>query len=157
MFNNKKAVTELVSFILLTLTIVVACIFAYFFSKSYLDDNLEKFDRDNMEIFLKKFDQKTQEILTFDDSKISLNLYFRKGLITFNDNQIYYQSLSEFSSDLNYCLDNICYLNNGGFERIILNLTSPYVFYTNFTLTPDSYLITLKNIKNENKIEITFK
>lgn len=154
--KNKKGVTELISFVLITLLVVISSTSAYFFSKSYMDSDLQILDRDNFNLFFKKFELKTLKIQNFDRSMTSIDIYFSKGKLFFKGNQIYYNSLVKINGN-GFCMDNLCSQNIGGFERVSLNLSNSYTFENNFSLTPGRYIIIMENIKNESKIRVTFK
>ncbi len=153
---NKKAFSEITSFALITMLIVVSSIVAYTFSTSLLDDNINEMDLINMKNSFKILNYKFSEITQFDDSSFSINLNFNKGLLSFNSNQMYYTSLVDYNG-ATFCENGVCSSGATGSEIVSLNLTSPYVFYENFTLNPGSYVILFKNVKNESKIRVVFK
>ena len=153
---QKKGMTELVSFVLLTLLIVLASTSAYYFSKDFIDDNVAELDERKMKLVLKKIYYKTLEISSFENASSSLEIYFNKGELAFKGNSVYYQSLIPLYGD-GVCIDFLCQQNVGGFSRHNISLTSPYSFSENITLAPGHYTIFFKNNKNESKISIKFK
>lgn len=156
MILSKKAVSEVTSFVLITLIIVVASTTTYVFSKNLLDSNLADLDNSNMEKYLLKMHFAIIEISSFEGSSVSIPINFKTGELTFSGNNISYISMSEYSG-VDYCLDIICYQNNGNNEKKYINLTTPYTFSQNISLTPGAYTILFKHIKNESKITVTFK
>lgn len=153
---NKKAVSELTTFVFLTLIIVLTSSTVYFFSKGFLDNSLEKIDRDNFEIYLKKMDYKINSIENFQGATTSFPISFTKGDLVFKDNQIYYQSLIEFDSS-DYCFEDLCYESREGFERITINLSNNFMFNENTTFIGGEYILIFNSIKNESKISVSFK
>ncbi|MCA9459669.1 MAG: hypothetical protein KC550_03930, partial [Nanoarchaeota archaeon] len=107
LFVNKKGVTELTSFVLLTFLITVASTSAYVFSKNFMDDNLAVLDLDNMDSYLSEFSQRSGEIMNFQDSQTLINVEFKTGELSFSSNQIKYQSLVEYEGD-EACFSVLC-------------------------------------------------
>ena len=156
LFSNKKAVSEIISFVLLTLIVATASIIAYLFSTNLIDDTISKSDRDNMVIYLKKVDQKISSIINFEDSTTSLNLNFYKGTIIIENKTISYQSTEKYTGS-SLCISKLCYDNLNGFEKISYNLTTPYEFDKNYSIDPGNFKITFKNMKNVSKIQFLIK
>ena len=157
MFNkNKKAISEITSFVLITLIVVVSSTMAYLFSKNLIDENLAELDGKNMEIYLKKIYYETNEISSFDGSSVSIPISFKTGQLVFVNNTVYYQTLNSYSGS-DYCFDILCSQNKEGFERKYINLTSPYQFSNNLTLSSGTYTLLFKHLKNESEIIVTFK
>jgi len=148
---NKKGISEVISFVLLTLVVVVASTSAYFFSTNLIDNSLSKNDLGNSKIYLEKMTYKIDSIMNFQDSSTSMNLEFNSGRFYFQGNQIYYQSTLEYLGN-NFCFAKICVENIGGFERKYFNLSNSYVLKNNFSLVPGLYKLTFSNIKNESKL-----
>ena len=146
--KNKKAFSEITSFILILSLIVVTSIIAYTYSTKMIDEKLIETDLKNAKNNLKKMSQ----IQNFNTASFSTYINFYKGQYNFTSNQIYYQSLSRYSGE-HYCADQICYESNNGFEKVYINLTTPYTLQENFSLSPGNYYISFKNIKNESKFE----
>jgi len=157
MFNkNKKAISEITSFVLITLIVVVSSTMAYLFSKNLIDENLAELDGKNMDIYLKKIYYETNEISSFDGSSISIPITFKTGQLVFVNNTVYYQTLNSYSGS-DYCFDILCSQNKEGYERKYVNLTSPYQFSNNLTLSSGTYTLLFKHLKNESEIIVTFK
>lgn len=155
-FFNKKAVSDILSFVLLLFIILIVSISAYTFSKSQLNSDLTQIDVNNMNNFLFYFSNSFSSLFGFDNSQISKSISFNSGSLVFENNYIYYQSLIKMDSNLDFCKGLICYNNVGGFQRIYYNLSNNYYFKNNLSLTPGSYTLSFKNIKNESKIEVLF-
>lgn len=153
---NKKAVSEVTSFVLITFIVIIASTSAYIFSKNLISDNIANIDNNNMVIYLNKISITTNEITSFDGSSLSFPITFKTGQLIFVNNSVYYQSQIIFTGS-NYCINSICYLNNGGYERKYLNLSNSYKFSNNLTLNPGAYTLLFKNIKNVSQISVTFK
>ncbi len=154
--KNKKGVSEIVSFVFLTLIVVLASTIVYFFATNLIDDTISKSDRDSSLIYFKLMKEKLNMINNFDDSTTSINLRFKKGSYVFSGNKISYQSLESYLG-ISSCIEDICYESVGGFEKLYFNLSNSYNFSENITLYPDLYKVTFKNIKNESKISISIK
>ncbi len=154
--KNKKAISEITSFVLITLIVVVSSTMAYLFSKNLIDENLAELDGKNMDIYLKKIYYETNEISSFDGSSISIPITFKTGQLVFVNNMVYYQTLNSYSGS-DYCFDILCTQNNDGYERKYINLTSPYQFSNNLTLDSGTYILLFKHLKNESQIIVTFK
>lgn len=155
-FKNKKAVSEIISFVLITLIVVVSSTLSYLFAKNLIDENLYALDSKNMNIYLKKMYYTTNEISSFDGSSSSFEVSFRTGELRFINNSINYQSLSKYAGS-NICLNMICNIGVEGYEVLSTNLSGNYKFSNNINLSPGTYTILFKNIKNESKIAITYK
>lgn len=155
--TNKKAVTEITSFVFLTFIVVVISMSAYFILQNVLNDNLATFDRNNAEIFLKKFDQKSKEVMSFDNTSGVIEFSFTKGNLEFQDNQLIYQSLVKYDDSNTTCFNGICYFAINGYERFYYNLSSSYVFENNLSLVPGNYILMLTNIKNGKKINVKIR
>lgn len=156
MYSNKKGISEVVSFVLIVALITILSSTAYFFAKTNIDEQVSKFDRNNMEIYVKRMAQKIDSIKNFDTSTTSISVSFKKGILIFEDNTAFYNSQVPYSGS-NVCFNNICYQANEGYETILYNLTNGYYFSQNISLTPGSYLLTFENNKNESKIIIKFQ
>lgn len=152
---NKKAISELLSFILIILLIIVASTSAYLFSDNYLNDKISNLDYNNMKLNLNKMDYLINNIQNLDSSSSSIGISFSKGELSFENNQVKYQSLVSSSGDL--CLDTICYKDNNGFDLLYINLSNSYNFDKNLSLTPGNYILSFKNLKNVSKIKIYLK
>jgi hypothetical protein len=155
-FLNKKAVTEVTSFILITMLVIIASISAYTYSKDAIDKKIANMDLGNSKSYLKKIHYNLLEIKNFNGATFGIDISFNKGLLVFNGSNIVYQSLIKYSGS-DYCFTQVCYGSSNGYEKTYINLSSPYVFDKNLSLTPGNYLIIFKNIKNESKIEISIR
>lgn len=154
--DSKKGVTELISFVLILLVIVVASLSTYIFSKSQLEKNIYSFDNFNFEKKLLLVEQKINQISTFDNSQTSFYLEFKSGQLTFKENQVIYQSLIKSNSNQNVCMQNLCFYTINDFEVISLNLTN-LTFNNNMTIYPGNYIFNIRFQKNESKIYLQFQ
>jgi len=157
LISAKKAVTELVSFVLITLIIVVASTGAYVFSKNILEEDLIEIDIINMKNYFGVFNQKIREIQTFNNASIVVDFSFKTGEVKFVNNQIRYMSLFESVGGVGYCFDYLCYDYVGGYELTYMNLSNSYSFSKNVTLSPGKYTVVFKNLGEVNEIEIKIK
>ena len=105
-----------------------------------------------MKIFL----QKIGKYKNFQDTSFSYDLNFNEGLLIFNGTQMSYYSLKEYEGE-DFCFDDICVENNGGFEKIYCTLPNSFEFKENIELGPSGYVLLFTNIKNESKISISIK
>ncbi len=153
-YSNKKAVTEITSFMFLTLIVIVVSFTAYFALNNYLNDNINTFDRNSAEIFLKKFKQESTGIMSFNNATTTMSFSFTKGILKFNGSQISFQSLVLYNDNSTVCFNDICYESDGSSERLYYNLSNGYSFSDNFSLIPGNYFLSLVNKKNENEIQI---
>ena len=153
MIKNKKGFSEVTSFVLLFSVIAIASTIAYTFSKGVIDDKVAEIDLANALSYMKKLNEKIDEIKTFEDSSFSINLNFKVGQYIFQDDRIYYYSMMDYTGT-DYCLNDICYQNNDGTERLYIELGDSYSFEDNFSLIAGNYFLTFINLKNETKIEI---
>ena len=151
--HSKKAVSELVSFILILLLVVIASTIAYIFASNLLDEREAQYNEQRMESLLKRFNAQTQNILAVDQRATTLQLDFTRGQVTFQGNQIIYTSLARFDG-LPYCLGVLCFESGGGgFTIISTNVSETQQFSSTQVLGPGSYLILLQN-QNESEIRI---
>lgn len=157
MILSKKAVSELTSFVFITLIIVIASTSAYIVANNYLGNTLSTLDRDNMESYLKRMQRDVSLLTTFDNHTISFPIEFRTGELRFESNQVYFQSEVLFEESDTYCFSNICYQGIGGFERIYFNLTGNYTFQTDTELEPSDYIIILQHRKTDEEIQLRFR
>lgn len=157
MFNNKKGMSELVSFILITFIVVVFSVSAYVFSKNFIDDSIISIDRNNLVNDFKKIQLKIDSIKNFNDATFTYNLDFSNGLLVFNGSSVHYMSFKEFGIGTASCFENLCYDSVDGFEKIYFELDDSYIFNNYLSLNPGNYNLIFTNIKNETKISIVFK
>lgn len=156
LLRQKKAVSEQVSFVLLTLVVAVASLSAYFFAKDFIDRHTAELDEEKMQATLKKVAYKINEISSFDGASGNADISFSKGLIGVNGNQIYYSSLVPYQGTL-YCYETLCLENNKNTSRYSFNLPSGYTFDKNFTLVPGTYKLLLEHDKTISQIKIRIK
>lgn len=154
--KSKKGITEIISFVLIILLVVVFSISAYYFAKDTIQNKVNQLDYENMNSFLKKTYYKTEEIKNFDDQSFTIPLNFRTGGFSFEGNKASFQSFVEFTGSP-YCTDSVCHDNVNGFDLISFELEDGYTFENNFDLVPGNYLVYFNNIKNESKIRVVFK
>lgn len=151
---NKKGFVELTSFVLLTLLVVITSISAYVFSKGFLDEKVVEFDRNRAESYMTTMHEKVTKVQGFDDSSTSMNFEFKKGKLVFQSNQVYFQTLIDYTTTSDLCFDILCYSSTGESERIYFNLSNSYNFDENITLEPGFYKLTFTNNKTANEISV---
>ncbi|MDA3856505.1 MAG: hypothetical protein PF569_09700 [Candidatus Woesearchaeota archaeon] len=156
MFLHKKGVTEITSFVLITLLVVTTSIIAYQFSKSTIEDSVAKNDYNNMEIYFNNLIQKTNQVQKFEGQSFGMGISFSKGSVVVEGNTIHYRSLIDYLGT-DYCYNGLCHTNSNDAEQIYFNLSSGYNFSSNMTLLPGSYFLIFKNNKNVSKIDLSFK
>ncbi len=155
-FKNRKALTEVLSFVLLTLIIIAASVSAYIFSKNQLYNSLSNFDLERMDSNFNQVYYNLDSIQSFDNSQVSNYFVFNYGTLEFVDNQLRYRSMVEYYNDSGFCLLNVCSISDNGYEIIYFNLTNGYSFKENLSLLPGRYALGFRNLKNESKIQIIF-
>ena len=153
---NKKGMSEIIAFVLLTLLIIISANIAFLFAQDKIDKTTENIDLENMLFLLKKTNIGIEEVKTYDSNSFTVPIFFKTGMISFVDNQFKYTSLVSFEGN-DYCLNDICHKKAGITESISINLTEDYNFDKNLTLSPGNYRVFLKHNKNEKKIEIKIK
>lgn len=156
MFNNKKAVSELISFILITLIVAIVSSVAYLFANNLLETNAQKLDEDKMESVLRQFAKHSSEVQAFDGTASSITFSFNSGLVSFNDNAIIYRSLARASDSETTCF-TICYSSTEEFSTLYYNLTNNFTFDKNLTLSPGEYIVTITNNKNASELRLSFR
>ncbi len=154
---SKKGVSELVSFVFITLIVVIASTSAYVVSKHYIEDSLSEIDRASMEKNLKKLDREIDELVAYDNATSSIPISFNTGELSFNTTNVSFQTFESYNASETYCLNSLCYQNIGGFERMSIGLPSNYQFSENLSLSPGTYLIILSHSKAENKIYVRYR
>jgi hypothetical protein len=154
--KSKNAFVEITSFTLLTSLILVLSLITYAFVTDLLDDKIISLERDTIESDFKKLDIELSQIQNFQGTSIYFPINLKKGTISFSDSQIIYYSLVDFDSSESICFENLCFNSNGGFEIISLNLTSPFSYSQNYSISPSNYQLIFTNIGG-NKIEVKFK
>jgi len=153
--SNKKGVGEIVSYVLLTLLVLVASLGAYIFSKNLFHNNLIEADTKRMHDFLKKTYYEIEEMNTYDGSSKTIFFRFDTGEMNINKTSIYFQSLQTYTGD-DICFGILCYTSQGGYERSYITLSN-LNFSSNITVRPDSYQMFLQYNKNGSKISVQFK
>lgn len=153
---SKKAVSEITSFLFITLLIVVSSTTAFFVLKEIFDSQVNEIDRNTVEIDMKKMVRAIDSIKNFENSSTSASLYFRSGQFVFRNNQAYYQSLYDFETTMKNCFNNICYYGVGGYERLYFNLSDSYTFKEEIVLDPGHYDLFFRNLKGASEIEVRF-
>ena len=152
--NNKKGVSELVSFVLLTLLIVTSSIIAYYFSENQLESTQINLDFENINNILKNTYYELNSIMNFDDSSITIPFSYKYGTLLFENNQLWFISDNEIPNNYSLCVDVLCSANYLNRDSIYFNLSNNYYFEENFSLPPGNYRIRFINIKNESKIKV---
>lgn len=157
LFMNKKAVTEITSFIFLTLLVVTMSLLAYYILTGILENKVSEFDRNNMEDLLNKLDYKLTKLQSFENSSLSFPINFRSGTLVFSGNQIRYNSLISYENEEDYCFSDLCYVSTNGFETIYFNLSNSYIFNSNFSLVSGTYNLFFINSKNDGEIKVVIR
>ena len=153
--KNKKGISELISFALLTLLVVTTSLSSYLFAKSSFESATLERDYDAMKQFLKGLNSKSTSLTYFDSSITSEFISFDSGQLIFENNTLSYQSLfSTTSSDI--CLDNFWYLNAGGYERIQIQFDK-FNFSSDFSLLPGIYKLRFEYQKNISEMIVSFE
>lgn len=137
---TKKAVTEITSFVLITLLVVISSSLAYYFSKDMLDEKTYERDLVAMEQFFKSYDRSLSSSFFYNNSQMVHMVKFSFGQLIFEGSFIKYQSLVTSKGIGDYCEGVICYNSTGEFEVISLNV-SPYVFSETISLIDGSYVL----------------
>ena len=78
--KNKKGISELISFALLTLLVVTTSLSSYLFAKSSFESATLERDYDAMKQFLKGLNSKSTSLTYFDSSITSEFISFDSGL-----------------------------------------------------------------------------
>ncbi|MFW6009303.1 MAG: hypothetical protein ACOCP8_08585 [archaeon] len=151
LLKNKKGFSEIISFLLILLLVILVSIIAYNYSLYMIDEKIGQMDIQNAESNLKQIKHNIEEIQNFNTATFSVNINFKYGSYIFEDNQIFYYS-NRHSSGEDYCINDICYIQSEGYKIVYLNLSNSYNFQENFSLSPGSYYLSFKNLKNESKI-----
>ncbi len=155
-YKNRKGLSEIIAFILLTFLIVTGSTLVFYFVKDYVDEEVFKIDHMKMQDNMKNINMNIGRIKNVDSSDFSFSLSFNTGLLYFQEGMMKYYSLMDFNG-IDYCFNSICHVGIIGKEMMYFNMSSDYVFEPELKLTPGNYLITLRNNKNEKKIHVTIK
>ena len=156
MFKNKKAISDVISFVLLILLVLISSIITYNFSVKTIDDKKSDYELQKMDMVIKRLNFKLQEIRNFDGGTFVYPIKLEAGTLIVSDNTLRYLSKKEFFGDP-YSLDEITYSQSNGFQTIGLTLDNGFFFSRSFSLVPGNYIIKFENIKNESKINILVK
>ena len=156
MYKSKKGVSELISFILITLVVAIVSSVAYLFANGLLESNAEKLDEDKMESVIRQFAKQSSEVMAFDGSSSSITFSFNSGLLYFTGNSVAYQSLVRATDSETTCF-TICYTALEGSSRLYYNLSNSYSFDKNLTLSPGEYIVTITNNKNASELILSFR
>jgi Na+-transporting NADH:ubiquinone oxidoreductase subunit NqrC len=151
LLKNKKGFSEIISFLLILFLVVLVSIVAYKYSLDLIDERVAQMDMQNSINNLKNIKYNIEEIQNFNTATFSININFNYGEYIFENNRILYSSVEKYSGD-DYCINDICYTQDGGFKIVYLNLSNSYTFQQDFSLSSGSYYISFKNLKNESKI-----
>ncbi|MEC8221133.1 MAG: hypothetical protein VX028_03595 [Nanoarchaeota archaeon] len=152
---NKKAVSELVSFTLLTLLVAITSVSSYYFVSTSFEEITRENDYTSMKLFLETSQENLPKLLNYDQSSGIYFISFQKGAFIIEENSLQYQSELPFSSQ-GICIENFCYENNNGFERLKVNF-SQFNFTSNITLIPGSYMMQFISSKNNSELLINIQ
>lgn len=152
---NKKAVSELVSFTLLTLLVAITSVSSYYFVSTSFEEITRENDYNSMKLFLETSQENLPKLLNYDQSSEIYFISFQKGAFIIQENALQYQSELPFNSQ-SICIENFCYENNDGFERLKVNF-SQFNFTSNITLIPGSYMIQFISDKNNSELLINIQ
>jgi hypothetical protein len=153
--SSKKGVQEIVSYVLLTLLVLVASLSAYVFSKTLFQDNLVESDTKKMHTTLKKIHYEINRLLQYDGSSSTVFFRFESGQLEINSSTISFLSLQPYVGD-SICFDVICYSSRGGYELSFINF-SGLTFDQNISVRPGDYQLQLTYNKSGSQINIAFK
>lgn len=156
-YQNKKAVSEITSFVLLTLLIVVVSLSAYTFVTAQIDRTVADFDLKKLDTQFHNLDLLLYRIMAYDGGTESQAFQFKKGLVVINPKNVTYVSLVSFTGNSTQCFDDICYSGVNGYEQVTLNLPSTSSFSNNISLVPGYYLLTFINTAKNGKINVSIK
>jgi hypothetical protein len=154
LLKNKKGVSELVSFALLTLLVVITSLTSYLFAKTTFQDAAIERDYEYIKNFLVKIESKSDSLTYYDSTVSSEFISFTYGQLIFENNTLSYQSLIPIQSD-DLCIDSLCYLNKGGFERLQISFDR-FNFSSNFTMLPGKYHLRFEYHKNVSEVLVSF-
>lgn len=152
---NKKAVSELVSFTLLTLLVAITSVSSYYFVSTSFEEITRENDYTSMKLFLETSQENLPKLLNYDQSSEIYFISFQKGAFIIQENSLQYQSELPFNSQ-SICIENFCYQNINGFERLKVNF-SKFNFTSNITLIPGSYMMQFISNKNNSELLINIQ
>jgi hypothetical protein len=154
-FKNKRGMSELISFALLTLLVVITSLTSYLYAKSAFEDASIERDYEFMKNFLIKLDSKSDSLSYYDSTVSSEFISFNYGQLLFENSTLSYQSLIPITSE-SLCIDSFCYLNAGGFERLQVSFDR-FNFSSNFSLLPGKYHLKFEYLKNSSEVFVSFE
>ena len=151
--KNKKAITEITSFVLILLVLTVITLGVYLYVDSELDGQIAQQDLIKVEKQFIKF----SKILTFLENhprmRESLVVSFNKGDIFITNSTIRY--ISEIKQEYNstICVD-LCYESYLGYDSFFINMTNTNLINLEEKLIPGTYLISAMYDNSSNTYEI---
>ena len=154
--TNKKGVTEIVSYLLLTFLVVIISSITYFFAQDYITSIQQEQDFEHMEVHLKKISLLMNGITSFDGDASTYFLSFTQGQLELRGSELIYASKVPYSGS-STCLTHLCYESRNGFEIIILNLPEDYTFTQNTRILPGSHFIHFEHYKEGEKVHVSLK
>ena len=155
--KSKKAISEIISFVCVLLIVLTSSITIYIISKEIVDSEIENLDYENMKRNLIELKLILEDLDTFDGSKSTYFLNFRKGTIEFFEDKIEYTSevpLGEQKS--NFCYNDLCYDFSTNYEVIYVEIENVTI-NTIFTLNPKPYDLEFLYDGGQNEIIISSK
>ena len=154
--TNKKGVTEIVSYLLLTFLVVIISSITYFFAQDYITDVQQEQDFEHMELHLKKIAFLVNGITSFDGDSSTYFLSFTTGQIELQGSDLIYASEIPYSGS-STCLTHLCYESRNGFEIIRLPLPGNYSFTQNTRILPGSHFMQFTHYKEGDKVHVSLK
>ena len=155
--KSKKAISEIISFVCVLLIVLTSSITIYIISKEIVDSEIENLDYENMKKNLIELKLILEDLDTFDGSKSTYFLNFRKGKLGFFEDKIEYTSqvpLGEQKS--NFCYNDLCYDFSTNYEVIYVNIENVTI-NTIFTLNPKQYNLEFLYEGGQNEIIVSSK
>ena len=155
--KSKKAISEIISFVCVLLIVLTSSITIYIISKEIVDSEIENLDYENMKKNLIELKLILEDLDTFNGSKSTYFLNFRKGTIEFFEDKIEYTSevpLGEQKS--NFCYNDLCYDFSTNYEVIYVEIENVTI-NTIFTLNPKPYDLEFLYDGGQNEIIISSK
>ena len=155
--KSKKAISEIISFVCVLLIVLTSSITIYIISKEIVDSEIENLDYENMKKNLIELKLILEDLDTFDGSKSTYFLNFRKGTIEFFEDKIEYTSevpLGEQKS--NFCYNDLCYDFSTNYEVIYVEIENVTI-NTIFSLNPKPYNLEFLYDGGQNEIIISSK
>lgn len=154
--TNKKAVTEIVSYLLLTFLVVIISSITYFFAQDYITSIQQEQDFEHMELHLKKIAFLVDGITSFEGDASTYFLSFSTGQLELRGSDLIYASQVQYSGSPT-CLTHLCYESRNGFEIILLSLPGNYTFTQNTRILPGSHFMQFEHYKEGEKIHVSLK